>query len=77
MIIEGLDKVSRKEFKSLLRNVDGVMLKTRQYKRSYAEPKNVEVVYVCLDLDTKINAVNRVKSALVEVRANSNARFLA
>jgi hypothetical protein len=76
MIIEGLDKVSRKEFKALLAKVDGVMLRTHNIK-GYDEPKNIEVVFVCLSLEQSIDAHAEVKSALAEVRSNSNARFLA
>ena len=76
MIIEGLNKVDRKEFKAMLSKVDGIMLRTHSIK-GYNEPKNIEVVFICLNLEQSIDAHAKVKSALAEVRSNSNARFLA
>ena len=76
MIIEGLDKESRREFKALLKDVKGVILKTRSVN-GYNEPKNLQIVFVCLSLEESIDAHSEVKSALSEVRENSNARFLA
>lgn len=76
MIIEGLDKVSRKELKAMLSKVDGIMLRTHSIK-GYNEPKNIEIVFVCLSLEQSIDAHAEVKSALATLRENVNARFLA
>ena len=76
MILEGLDKVSRKELSKSLAGVSGVMLKTRSIK-GYKEPKNVQIIYICITLEEKLLTVDVVKNAIALVRANSNARFLA
>ena len=70
MIIESLSKIDRKRFKKALSGVSGVMLKTHNIK-GLSEPKNVEVVYICLSLEEKLVAVNAVKIALAETRKQS------
>lgn len=63
MIIEGLSKEARKLFKSKLKAVPGLMFKTHSIK-GYKEPKNIEVIYICLNLEEKLVAVNAVKEVM-------------
>ena len=60
MIIEGLNKASRKEFKAMLKDVKGIMFKRHGV--------NLEIVYVCLDLEKKVLAVKAVRNAISEIR---------